>query len=86
MAERQQAQALLTPFQRLTVELPMQDCKRLRLAVAADDPLEIELGETLPTNPEDDENSNSMMSANSEKEGLGAQMVLEQNLGNTYSP
>ena len=39
---------------------------------------------TLVTNPEDDENSNSMMSANSEKEGLGAQMVLEQNLGNTY--
>ena len=38
---------------------------------------------TLVTNPEDDENSNSMMSANSEKEGLGAQMVLEQNLGNT---
>merc|ERR1719400_1059855 len=36
---------------------------------------------TLVTNPEDDENSNSMMSANSEKEGLGAQMVLEQNLG-----
>ena len=35
---------------------------------------------TLVTNP-DDENSNSMMSANSEKEGLGAQMVLEQNLG-----
>ena len=34
---------------------------------------------TLATN--DDENSNSMMSANSEKEGLGAQMVLEQNLG-----
>ena len=39
---------------------------------------------TLVTNPEDDENSNSMMSANSEKEGLGAQMVLEQNLGNIY--
>ena len=36
---------------------------------------------TLATNPEDDENSNSMMSGNSEKEGLGAQMVLEQNLG-----
>ena len=36
---------------------------------------------TLVTNPEDDENSNSMMSGNSEKEGLGAQMVLEQNLG-----
>ena len=36
---------------------------------------------TLVTNPEDDENSNSMMSGNSEKEGMGAQMVLEQNLG-----
>ena len=39
---------------------------------------------TLVTNPEDDENSNSMMSANSEKEGLGAQMVLEQNLGTSF--
>ena len=43
---------------------------------------------TLVTNPDDDDNSNSLMSAASDKDtatgsnvGLGAQMVLEQNLG-----
>jgi hypothetical protein len=41
---------------------------------------------TLVTNPEDDDNSNSLMSGISDKDhdhhqGLGAQMVLEQNLG-----
>ena len=52
MAERHQAQvALLTPFQRLTVELPSQDQKRLRLSVASDDPLDVdELGEMPPEN------------------------------------
>ena len=39
--------------------------------------------ESLVTNPDDEDNSNSMMSGTSDKDhqGLGAQMVLEQNLG-----